>query len=57
MNENELQDALKDLITDEMDDVARVSSFEDQGIMTNNAGLVIRMADGSEFQLTIVKSR
>ena len=32
------------------------ASFEDRGIMTRNRGVVFRMKDGSEFQITIVKS-
>lgn len=32
------------------------ASFEDRGIMTYNRGVVFRMKDGSEFQITIVKS-
>lgn len=32
-------------------------TFEDLGLLTRNHGLVIQMQDGSEFQLTIVKSR
>lgn len=34
-----------------------VKTFEDAGVMTYNKGLVIRMDDGSEFQVTIVKSK
>ncbi len=33
------------------------ASFEDRGIMTLNRGVVFRMKDGSEFQITIVKSK
>ena len=33
------------------------SSFEDAGIMTTNRGVVWRMADGSEFQITIIRSK
>lgn len=33
------------------------SSFEDVGMMTSNEGLVVRMKDGSEFQITVVKSK
>ena len=33
------------------------ASFQDVGMMTRNEGLVVRMNDGSEFQVTIVKSR
>lgn len=39
------------------DGVANVSTFEEAGVLTMNAGLVVRMDDGSEFQLTIVRSR
>ena len=36
--------------------LARATSFEDSGIMTRNRGVVFRMRDGSEFQITIVRS-
>jgi hypothetical protein len=26
-------------------------------VLTNNAGIVLRLMDGSEFQITIVRSR
>jgi len=35
---------------------ARVSTFEESGVLTMNAGLVVKLADGNEFQLTIVQS-
>ena len=34
-----------------------IRTFEDAGILTTNKGLVIRMKDRSEFQMTIVKSK
>ena len=43
-------------MADAMSDVKRVRTFDEEGVMTNNAGLVITTADG-EFQLTIVRSR
>lgn len=33
------------------------TTFEDVGMMTRNEGLVVRMKDGTEFQVTVVKSR
>jgi len=45
---------------DENDDdvvVAEVVTFRDAGVLTYDRGLVVRMVDGSEFQLTIVRSR
>ena len=35
----------------------RVSTFRDAGVMSNDAGLVLRLPDGSEFQITILQSR
>lgn len=36
---------------------ARAASFDDVGMMTMNKGVVITMADGSEFQLKVVQSK
>jgi hypothetical protein len=47
--------SLVDPGSDEM--IVDVSTFEEQGVLTNNKGLVIKTADGSEFQVTIVRSR
>jgi hypothetical protein len=33
------------------------ATFADEGVMTLNKGLVVRLSDGSEFQLSIVRSR
>jgi len=73
VNENELQDALKTLlreialmnegkasdagVPDDLVNLRRVRTFYEEGMLTNNAGLVVTTADGTEFQLTIVRSR
>jgi len=73
MNEMEMQDALKTLleeiaymdaderdrlgILDGLDDIENISTFAEAGVLTNNAGFVCRLGDGSEFQVTIVQSR
>lgn len=36
---------------------ASVSSYEEGGYLTRDAGFVIRMEDGSEYQVTVVRSR
>lgn len=36
---------------------ASVSTFEEAGVLTNDAGLVIRTKDNREFQLTLIRSR
>ena len=71
MDEHELQDALKGILDDVafMDDeeraeagisdelVLRVNTFADEGVLTTDAGLVVTAKDGSEFQITIVRSK
>ena len=32
-------------------------TFESAGLMTSNEGLVVRLDDGSEFQVSVVRSR
>ncbi len=39
------------------DAVKEALTFEEVGLLTSNRGLVVRMADGAEFQVTIVRSR
>ena len=39
------------------DGVQGVATFEDAGVMTRNRGLVVTMDDGTEFQLTVVRSK
>ena len=73
MTEHELQDALKALlrntalmdeddasdagVPDDLVNLRRVRTYEEDGVLTNNAGLVITTADGAEFQLSLVRSR
>jgi hypothetical protein len=38
-------------------DVRTAATFEDAGVLSTNAGLVLKMRDGSEFQITVVKSK
>jgi hypothetical protein len=35
----------------------RVNTFEEEGVMTYDKGLVITLPDGSEYQITIIQSR
>jgi hypothetical protein len=38
-------------------DKPRVRSFAEAGVLTTDAGLVLRAPDGQEFQITVVRSR
>jgi hypothetical protein len=68
MNEQQFREALRfllgsdealDVFNDECEgaEVRTIDSFEESGLMTRNEGLVVRMMDGSEFQVQIVRSR
>jgi len=73
MNDHEFQDALKPLLDeiacmdaddldqfdlpDDLGGIEHVRTFEEAGVLTQNAGLVIELADGSQWQVTIVRSR
>ncbi len=65
MNEIDFQNLVRDAIYYEnaatkhraAGDIQSIESFADRGVLTSNAGLVIRLTDGSEFQITIVKSK
>ena len=63
IDEGVVQDALFGMLCGDwaVEDTAlescRVSTFRDAGVMCNDAGLVLRLPDGSEFQLTIIQSR
>jgi hypothetical protein len=45
------------LMNEEEPEIARIDSFEDAGILTNNRGLVLKTYNGDVFQMTIVQSR
>lgn len=38
-------------------ELASIHTFEQEGLLTRNRGLIVNMPDGSQFQVTIVKSR
>lgn len=64
MNEKPIEDALNLLISGELDlvdtalgEVSNIKTYAEAGILTRDSGLVLRMEDGSEFQITIKQSK
>ena len=64
MNEKTIEDALNLLISGELDlvdtalgEVSNIKTYAEAGILTRDSGLVRRMEDGSEFQITIKQSK
>ena len=37
--------------------IVRIVSFEEAGLLTSTEGLVIRLTDGSEFQVSVRRAR
>ena len=37
--------------------IMRIVSFEEAGLLTSTEGLMIRLADGSEFQVSVRRAR
>lgn len=60
-SDQSVQDLLYDLLEENMDHedtrVDSVRTYEDACMLTRDKGLVIKMSDGSEYQITIVQSR
>lgn len=59
MNTQDVQDLILDSLFQncDNDEIKRIRTFQEAGVMTRDQGLVITAPDGSEFQVTIVKSR
>lgn len=51
-----LADMMRDMIGD-TEEVRSVTTFERAQLLTSDAGIVLRMEDGTEFQISIVQSR
>lgn len=60
MTEEEFADLLREAMEESDvvgDEVRDVRTFGDSGLLTSNVGLVVKLDDGSEFQVTVVRSR
>ena len=51
-----LADIARDMVS-EAEGLAHADTFDGAQLLTSNKGLVLRMEDGSEFQINIVQSR
>lgn len=56
MSEKEMAMALSEALYENEDfEINNVRTFEEAGMLTRDAGLIIKLLDGSEFQVTIVR--
>ena len=59
MTEAEIRERIAGMLVDSADEAGEsidIRSFEDVGLLTSNEGLVVRFDDGTEAQVTIVRS-
>ena len=54
-SESEFEDLLVEM-GDECDKVSSTRTYKDAGMLTNNAGVVFHLDDGSEFRVTVHKA-
>jgi len=60
MTNSKLQDYLVEMFdcdSLENGEIKYIETFEEKGILSSNNGIVLTMDDGSEFQMTLVKSK
>jgi hypothetical protein len=60
MNEQKMQEYLMEVFdwsSNEDGEIKDFETFEAKGLLTNNSGIVLKMRDGSEFQLSIKQSK
>lgn len=64
MNEQVIREALEMILAGEfsledtaLEEIRSARSFDEAGVLSGDEGLVLRMQDGSEFQITIRQSR
>lgn len=56
MSEHDVTDQICEMMYG-TEEITRICTFKEAGLMTNNKGLVIRYDDGTEFQVTVVQSK
>lgn len=58
MSEKEMAMVLSEALSESEElEINNVRTFEEAGMLTRDAGLIIKLLDGSEFQVSIVRRR
>lgn len=57
MDKDNHEEVCQALCLDDVLEVEDATTFENAGVMTSNKGVVVTLPDGSQFQVTVVKSR
>jgi hypothetical protein len=57
MDKFQMVELLRTLLEEELTEESRIQTFQEAGLLTRDKGLVIRLPDGNEFQITVVQSK
>ena len=57
MDKFQMVELLRTLLEEELTEESRVQTFQEAGLLTRDKGLVIRLPDGNEFQITVIQSK
>lgn len=58
MSEKEMAMVLSETLSESEElEINNVRTFKEAGMLTRDAGLIIKLLDGSEFQVSIVRRR
>lgn len=48
---------LRALLEEELTEESRIHTFEETGVLRCDVGLIVRLPNGDEFQITVIKSQ
>ena len=57
MDKFQMVELLGTLLEEELTEESRVQTFQEAGLLTRDEGLVVRLPDGNEFQITVIQSK
>ncbi|MGI6189769.1 MAG: hypothetical protein GX041_09950 [Clostridiales bacterium] len=57
MDKFQMVELLRTLLEEELTEESRIQTFQEAGLLTRDKGLVIRLPDGNEFQITVIQSK
>lgn len=57
MDKFQMVELLRTLLEEELTEESRIQTFQEAGLLTRDEGLVVRLPDGNEFQITVIQSK
>ena len=57
MESEQAHDALEPEAAEAVEEVRRIRTYEEAGMLTRDAGIVVYLHDGTEYQVTVMRRR